>query len=178
MGWTSPDGPPHGQAAPAGKPTSGKNAAATIAALIEITTVAASGSSPPLIVAFQPAWQAAANSTAANTSGSMARRPRDLRVRQSCRLPPSRVQLIPECRPRPDLRGGALVLLGADDLGPEDMRRPPALMRIVEHRARERHHVGPALGDDRFGLLRRGDQAARPPHHPPFPLSLPGDLHL
>src|SRR5260221_890541 len=144
MRWISTDAPHHGHAAPAGKPTSGKNAAATIAALIEINTVAASGSSPPLIVAFQPAWQAAANSTAANTSGSMARRPRDLRVRQSCRLPSSRVQLIPECRPRPDLRGGALVLLGADDLGPEHMRRPPAPMRIVEHRARECHHVGPA----------------------------------
>src|SRR5260370_14202729 len=103
MRWISTDAPHHGHAAPAGKPTSGRNAAATIAALIEINTVVASGSSPPLIVAFQPAWQAAANSTAANTSGSMVRRLQNLRVNQSLRLPSSRDQLHPLCRPRPDL---------------------------------------------------------------------------
>src|SRR5260370_27465878 len=123
MRWISTDAPHHGHAAPAGKPTSGRNAAATIAALIEINTVVASGSSPPLIVAFQPAWQAAANSTAANTSGSMARRLRHLRLRQSCRLPSSRVHLIPECRPPPALRPGALALLGADHPRPEDLSR-------------------------------------------------------
>src|SRR5258708_24296649 len=99
MRWISTDAPHHGHAAPAGKPTSGKNAAATIAALIEINTVVASGSSPPLIVAFQPAWHAAANSTAANTRGSMARRLRDLRLRQFCPLPSSPAPLITEFRP-------------------------------------------------------------------------------
>ena len=39
----------------------------------EIATVVASGSSPRLIAAFQPAWQAAANSTAAKTKVSMAK---------------------------------------------------------------------------------------------------------
>src|SRR6516162_11044486 len=62
-----------GHAAPAGKPTTGRNTAETIAAPIEISTVVASGSSPRLMAAFQPAWHAAANSTAAKTSGSMAR---------------------------------------------------------------------------------------------------------
>src|SRR5260370_42578726 len=111
MRWISTDAPHHGHAAPAGKPTSGRNAAATIAALVEINTVVASGSSPPLIVACQPAWQAAANRTAANTGGSTARRLRERRVRQSSRLPSARVELIPDCRPRADARGGALVVL-------------------------------------------------------------------
>src|SRR5262249_9867980 len=56
---TTTDAPPHGHGAPGGTPTAGRNAAATIAAPIEIKTVVASGSSPALIVAFQPAWQAA-----------------------------------------------------------------------------------------------------------------------
>src|SRR6266498_2345204 len=63
----STDATHNGHAARAGNPTSGKNTASTIAAPIEIKTVVASGSSPPLIVAFQPAWQAAASSTAAKT---------------------------------------------------------------------------------------------------------------
>src|SRR6516225_1378620 len=69
----STEAPHHGHAAAAGKPTTGRNTAETIAAPIEISTVVASGSSPRLMVAFQPAWHAAANSTAAKTSGSMAR---------------------------------------------------------------------------------------------------------
>src|SRR6516225_8289412 len=69
----STDAPHHGQAAAAGKPTTGRNTAETIAAPIEIKTVVASGSSPRLMVAFHPAWQAAANSTAAKTNGSIAR---------------------------------------------------------------------------------------------------------
>src|SRR5437660_8537815 len=62
----------HGQAAGAGRPVNGANASATTAAPSEINTVVASGSSPRLIAAFQPAWQAAANSTAAKTNESMA----------------------------------------------------------------------------------------------------------
>src|SRR6266487_5211312 len=69
----STDAPHHGQAAAAGKPTTGRNTAETIAAPIEIKTVVASGSRPRLMVAFHPAWQAAANSTAAKTNGSIAR---------------------------------------------------------------------------------------------------------
>jgi hypothetical protein len=73
MRWISTEAPHHGHAAAAGKPTIGRNTAATIAAPIEISTVVASGSSPRLMVAFQPAWHAAANSTATKTSGSMAK---------------------------------------------------------------------------------------------------------
>ena len=62
-----------GQAAAAGTPTTGSSAAATTAAPIEISTVVASGSRPRLMVAFQPAWQAAANRTAAKTKDSMNR---------------------------------------------------------------------------------------------------------
>src|SRR6516164_10303092 len=69
----STDAPHHGQAAAAGKPTTGRNTAETIAAPTEIKTVVASGSSPRLMVAFHPAWHAAANSTAAKTNGSIAR---------------------------------------------------------------------------------------------------------
>src|SRR2546428_1734969 len=60
-----------GHAAAAGKPTSGMSGAETSIAPTEISTVVASGSSPFLIAAFQPAWQAAANSTAAKTNGSI-----------------------------------------------------------------------------------------------------------
>src|SRR5215470_12332872 len=62
-----------GQAAAAGTPTIGSSATATTAAPIEISTVVASGSSPRLMVAFQPAWQAAANRTAAKTKDSIKR---------------------------------------------------------------------------------------------------------
>src|SRR5215831_16204222 len=68
----STDAPHQGHAAAAGQPTIGRTAAETIAAPSEINTVVASGSSPRLMVAFQPAWQAAANSTAAKTKVSMA----------------------------------------------------------------------------------------------------------
>ena len=56
----------------AGSPTNGSTASPTIAAPIEISTVVASGSSPRLMAAFQPAWQAAANSTAVKTKESIA----------------------------------------------------------------------------------------------------------
>src|SRR5215469_1797531 len=146
-----------GHAAPAGKPTTGRNTAETIAAPIEISTVVASGSSPRLMVAFQPAWQAAANSTAAKTSGSMARIILHVCGRSTGDryLPPAmrRARSIAERRPRPHLRRGALVLLGAGDVGAEGISRPPTPMGVVEHGACERHHIGLALGDDRFGLL-------------------------
>src|SRR5215468_6027017 len=60
-----------GQAAPAGHPATGSSRPETAAAPIEINTVVASGSSPRLMVAFQPAWQAAANRTAAKTTASI-----------------------------------------------------------------------------------------------------------
>src|SRR2546423_8854155 len=62
----------HGEAAGAGRPANGAGASATTAAPSEINSVVASGSSPRLIAGFQPAWQAAANSTAAKTIESMA----------------------------------------------------------------------------------------------------------
>src|SRR5712691_7065509 len=78
------------------------NGAATSAAPIEISTVVASGSSPFLIAAFQPAWQAAANSTAAKTNGSIG----PLDHRPACA---GDVRLIgsdaPLARPLPRLRG-------------------------------------------------------------------------
>ncbi len=60
-----------GQAAPAGKPTSGSNTSATTPEPIEISVVVESGSSPILISAFQPAWQSAANKTARKTKFSI-----------------------------------------------------------------------------------------------------------
>src|SRR5262245_7796096 len=107
----STDATHNGHAARAGNPTSGKNTAATIAAPIEIKTVVASGSSPPLIVAFQPAWQAAASSTAAKTNESMARR-----IHAAC----EQARTINPGTPLPTIpRRGALVLLWAGDLGAE-----------------------------------------------------------
>src|SRR6516162_10073601 len=151
----STDAPHHGQAAAAGKPTTGRNTAETIAAPTEIKTVVASGSSPRLMVAFHPAWHAAANSTAAKTNGSIARIILGVCGRPSGDRHPRRryrARSIAERRARPDLRRGALVLFGAGDLGAEDMGRAPAPMGVVEHGARERHHIGLALGDDRLGL--------------------------
>src|SRR5712691_5687764 len=75
----------HGQAVAAGMPTIGRHSAETIAAPIEISAVVASGSSPRLIVALQPAWQAAANSTAAKTKGSTTDPGRPLPARSSAR---------------------------------------------------------------------------------------------
>src|SRR5215471_738600 len=71
MRWIATEATIHGHAAAAGAPTSGTSGPAATAAPIEITTVAARGSSPFLTTAFQPAWQAAANSTAVNTKESM-----------------------------------------------------------------------------------------------------------
>src|SRR6476659_5260385 len=63
------DAASQGQAAKAGTPTSGKNTSATTPEPIEISVVVDSGSSPTLISAFQPAWQAAAKKTAFSISG-------------------------------------------------------------------------------------------------------------
>src|SRR6478735_5267286 len=60
-----------GQAAQAGTPTSGTSVRATKPAPSEIRVVVDSGSSPTLISAFQPAWQAAANKTARKTKFSI-----------------------------------------------------------------------------------------------------------
>src|SRR5258708_34412898 len=71
--WISTEAAHHGHAATAGKPVTGRNASETRAAPIEISTVVANGSSPPLMVAFHPAWHAAANKTATKTNESMAK---------------------------------------------------------------------------------------------------------
>src|SRR5215831_15472911 len=172
----------HGQAAAAGKPTTGRNTAETIAAPIEINTVVANGSSPRLMVAFHPAWHAAANSTAAKTNGSIARNnSRRVRapVRRSSSPPAIRyARSIAERRARPDLRRGALVLFGAGDLGAEDMRRAPTPMGVVEHGTRERHHIGLALGDDRLGLLGRSDQPDRARGDAGLAFDLLGEMHV
>src|SRR4051794_776339 len=62
-----------GHEAGSGQPTNGMIGSATSAAPIAIRTVVASGSSVRLMLAFQPAWQAAANSTAAKTKESIRR---------------------------------------------------------------------------------------------------------
>src|SRR5262245_34268079 len=61
----------HGQAAAAGRPDQAIAGSATSPAPSTISTVVTSGSSVPLMLAFQPAWQAAANSTARKTNGSI-----------------------------------------------------------------------------------------------------------
>ena len=60
-----------GQAAFAGNPVNGSMARPISAAPIDIRMVVASGSSPRLTAAFQPAWHSAANSTATKTKESM-----------------------------------------------------------------------------------------------------------
>jgi hypothetical protein len=57
----------HGHAAGIGMPTNGKHARLTTPEPTEIRVVVESGSSPTLMSAFQPAWHAAANRTAAKT---------------------------------------------------------------------------------------------------------------
>src|SRR6266705_3986983 len=61
----------HGQAAEAGSPNTGTSGSATRPAPSAISTVVVNGSRPNLMTAFQPAWQAAANSTAAKTKESI-----------------------------------------------------------------------------------------------------------
>ena len=60
-----------GQAAFAGNPVNASMARPTSAAPIDIRMVVASGSSPRLTAAFQPAWHSAANSTATKTKESI-----------------------------------------------------------------------------------------------------------
>src|SRR5260370_40431263 len=60
-----------GHAGATGRPTNGRIASATTPAPIAMTDVVETVSIPPLMAAFQPAWQAAANSTAAKTNGSI-----------------------------------------------------------------------------------------------------------
>ena len=69
--WISTEAMTHGQAALSGHPVNGSIATPTSAAPIDIRIVVASGSSPRLTAAFQPAWQSAANSTATKTKESM-----------------------------------------------------------------------------------------------------------
>src|SRR5262245_65691293 len=65
----------HGHDAGAGVPATGTKASATAPAPSAISAVVASGSSVRLMLAFQPAWQAAANSTARKTNRSISAGP-------------------------------------------------------------------------------------------------------
>src|SRR4030081_2305868 len=60
-----------GCAGAGGRPTNGSMGNATTPAPTAISTVVRSGSRPRLMVAFQPAWAAAANRTAAKTRESI-----------------------------------------------------------------------------------------------------------
>ncbi len=60
-----------GHAAASGKPANGRIARATTPAPIAMSDVVETVSIPPLMAAFQPAWQAAANRTAAKTNESI-----------------------------------------------------------------------------------------------------------
>ena len=65
------------------------------------------------------------------------------------------------------------------DLGAE--RLPPRASPSADRRAcraAERHHVGLALGDDRLGLLRRGDQADHAGRDAGLALDPLGDRHV
>src|ERR1044071_3054900 len=64
----------HGHAAAAGNPVIGVKASATTPEPTEINVVVASGLSPTLISAFQPAWQSAASRTARKTKFSNVQR--------------------------------------------------------------------------------------------------------
>src|SRR6516165_1584702 len=61
----------HGQAVLSGNPTNGRKGSATTPAPIAMREVVETVSTPPLMAAFQPAWQAAANRTAAKTNESI-----------------------------------------------------------------------------------------------------------
>ena len=62
-----------GQAGADGRPNTTTSGAATRPDPTAIRDVVVKGSSPNLMTAFHAAWQAAANSTAAKTMGSMRR---------------------------------------------------------------------------------------------------------
>lgn len=85
---------------------------------------------------------------------------------------------VPERRSRPYLGRGALVLVGAGNLRAEHIRRPPAPMRVVEHGASERDHIGLPFGDDRLGLLRCGDQPDRARRDACLAFHLFGELNV
>src|SRR5476651_2850326 len=110
-----------------------------------MSTVVASGSRVRLIVAFQPAWQAAANSSATKTKLSMEAR-RTLSAHRCA---------------GPQLWTGALILRCACYLGTKRLRCVPTPARVIEHGARKRHHVGLTLRYNGFGLRRRDNQPDR-----------------
>src|SRR5262245_56270991 len=142
----STEAPHHGQAAAAGKPTTGRNTAEKIAAPIEISTVVANGASPRLMVAFHPAWHAAANSTAAKTNGSIAR------------------TILGGCGRAPDDRYPACGTARSLNPGTPPLPTPPARRAgiVWGERPRRRGHAPPANpnGD------RRAWRARAPPYRP------------
>src|ERR1044072_9359277 len=62
-------------------------------------------------------------------------------------------------RSRPEFRRRAQVLVRARNVGAKLLCRHPRPVRVFEHRATERHHVGLAAGNDVLGLARSRDQA-------------------
>ena len=85
---------------------------------------------------------------------------------------------IPERGSRPNLRRGSLVLVGSRNLGAQHIGCPPAPVGVVQHGASERDHIGLAFGDDRLGLLGRGDQPDRTRRDAGLALHLFGELHV
>src|SRR5438270_3272492 len=61
----------HGQADESGRPANGSNTSTTTPAPIARSEVVETVSKPPVMAVFQPAWQAAANSTAVKTRESI-----------------------------------------------------------------------------------------------------------
>ncbi|KIU01221.1 hypothetical protein QU39_00170, partial [Staphylococcus aureus] len=72
----------------------------------------------------------------------------------------------------------APVLLRGADLRAELGRRVPGPARVVEHDAGERDRVRPALGEDRLGLSRLGDESDGDGGEPRLGLDARGVGHL
>ena len=135
---------PRGKLRPAGERNDRQRDDA--AAPIAISTVVASGSSVRLMLAFQPAWQAAANSTATKTKGSTSARP--------SRSPPrsASMPVVVEHRLQQHLRAlGALLLGGKLRLVVADA----AAARHEDHRGRrDARNIGRVVARARDDVAR------------------------
>ena len=86
--------------------------------------------------------------------------------------------LIAKRRSRPLFGRGAQILRRPFDLDAERLGGVPAPVRVVKKRARQRDHVGLAVSDDGFGLLRGGDQADRAGRDTDLALDLLGERNV
>src|SRR2546421_12168134 len=81
-------------------------------------------------------------------------------------------------RARPQLRRSAQILIGPRDIGAELLGGEPAPVRVLQHGAAKRDHVGVAARDDVLGLARRRNQTDDARGDASLALDLRGERHV